>query len=128
MEDLELALSIAESLQVDVKWQQGDVVLLDVSPPFSPLPPPCLTPRCCRYLLLIWDPRCRYLSFVPANAVGQADICCSPQNYAVMHSRRPWVGKRTVLAALWDEDDRIQDFDQGKDILKSSPRVPIVVS
>ncbi|ETS86007.1 hypothetical protein PFICI_04032 [Pestalotiopsis fici W106-1] len=32
-------------------------------------------------------------------------------NYAVMHSRSPWVGKRTVLAALWDSEvTRIADF------------------
>lgn len=30
--DLELALDIAESMQVDVVWEEGDVVLLDVSP------------------------------------------------------------------------------------------------
>ncbi|KAJ4546195.1 hypothetical protein HRR77_004731 [Exophiala dermatitidis] len=30
-EDLELALSIAEGMQVDVEWEVGDVVLLDVS-------------------------------------------------------------------------------------------------
>jgi hypothetical protein len=29
--DLELALDIAESMQVDVVWEEGDVVLLDVS-------------------------------------------------------------------------------------------------
>ncbi|KAL2443601.1 hypothetical protein ABEF95_007587 [Exophiala dermatitidis] len=78
-EDLELALSIAEGMQVDVEWEVGDVVLLD--------------------------------------------------NYAVMHSRKPWVGdqtQRTVLAALWDSDGRIDDFDQGKEILKPSPRGPIV--
>lgn len=59
--DLELALSIAEDMQVDIIWQQGDVVLLD--------------------------------------------------NYAVMHSRRAWTGKRTVLAALWDEKGRIGDLE-----------------
>ncbi|KAM0716524.1 hypothetical protein Q7P37_007969 [Cladosporium fusiforme] len=31
-------------------------------------------------------------------------------NHAVMHSRRPWTGRRTVLAALWDADERIGDF------------------
>ncbi|KAH9894626.1 hypothetical protein F4778DRAFT_283318 [Xylariomycetidae sp. FL2044] len=33
-------------------------------------------------------------------------------NYAVMHSRSPWTGKRTVLAALWDDnnDQRIGDL------------------
>lgn len=66
-EHLELALNIAEDMQVDVEWQKGDLVLLD--------------------------------------------------NYAVMHSRRPWVGKRTVLAALWDEDARISDFGEGISIL-----------
>lgn len=65
---MELALNIAEEMQVDVHWQKGDIVLLD--------------------------------------------------NYAVMHSRRPWVGERTVLAALWDEKDRIADFDEGKRILE----------
>ncbi|KAL2395083.1 hypothetical protein ABEF95_001799 [Exophiala dermatitidis] len=81
-EDLELALSIAEGMQVDVEWEVGDVVLLD--------------------------------------------------NYAVMHSRKPWIvttdqKPRTVLAALWDDHGRIDDFQQGKEILKSSPRVRIMV-
>lgn len=58
--DLELALSIAEDMQVEIIWQKGDVVLLD--------------------------------------------------NYAVMHSRRAWTGKRTVLAALWEERGRIGDL------------------
>ncbi|OTB00537.1 hypothetical protein M426DRAFT_234859 [Hypoxylon sp. CI-4A] len=49
-EYLDLALDLAESLQVLVKWEVGDIVLLD--------------------------------------------------NYAVMHSRSPWTGERTVLAAL----------------------------
>ena len=31
-EYLELALSIAEGMQVDINWQAGDVVLLDVGP------------------------------------------------------------------------------------------------
>ncbi|KAF2791864.1 Clavaminate synthase-like protein [Melanomma pulvis-pyrius CBS 109.77] len=66
-EYLELALNIAEEMQVDVEWEEGDVVLLD--------------------------------------------------NYAVMHSRRPWVGKRTVLAALWDQEGRIDDFPEGLKIL-----------
>ncbi|KAH8657864.1 hypothetical protein BX600DRAFT_60604 [Xylariales sp. PMI_506] len=58
---LDLALSLAESSQVLVKWQKGDLVLID--------------------------------------------------NYAVMHSRCAWVGKRTVLAALWDADvKRIGDY------------------
>jgi hypothetical protein len=30
-EDLELALNIAEEMQVDVYWEKGDIVLLDVS-------------------------------------------------------------------------------------------------
>ncbi|KAI2464998.1 hypothetical protein F4781DRAFT_435818 [Annulohypoxylon bovei var. microspora] len=59
-EHLDLALALAESLQVLVKWQTGDIVLLD--------------------------------------------------NYAVMHSRSPWTGERTVLAALWD-DTRIRISD-----------------
>lgn len=58
--DLELALNIAEEMQVDVAWQKGDVVLLD--------------------------------------------------KYAVMNSRQAWTGKRTVLAALWDEEGRIGDL------------------
>jgi alpha-ketoglutarate-dependent taurine dioxygenase len=33
IEYLDLALSIAESLQVDIQWQQGDIVLIDVSGP-----------------------------------------------------------------------------------------------
>ncbi|PVH95663.1 Clavaminate synthase-like protein [Periconia macrospinosa] len=71
-DDLELALTIAEDMQVDVYWQRGDVVLLD--------------------------------------------------NYTVMHSRRPWTGKRTVLAALWDDEagtKRIGDFEEGKAILEN---------
>lgn len=40
-------------------------------------------------------------------------------NTAVMHSRKPWVGKRTVLAALWDDGGRIGDFPEGKRILDS---------
>lgn len=32
-EYLELALSIAEGMQVDVEWESGDIVLLDVSRP-----------------------------------------------------------------------------------------------
>ncbi|KAF2115382.1 hypothetical protein BDV96DRAFT_687324 [Lophiotrema nucula] len=67
-EYLELALSIAEGMQVDIEWQAGDVVLLD--------------------------------------------------NYAVMHSRRPWTGKRTVLAALWDQKGRVEDFQEGVNILQ----------
>lgn len=59
---LDLALAIAESAQVLVKWEQGDMVLLD--------------------------------------------------NYAVLHSRLPWTGKRTVLASLWDDEagERISDY------------------
>ncbi|KAL5374054.1 hypothetical protein DPSP01_012235 [Paraphaeosphaeria sporulosa] len=70
-EDLELALNIAEEMQVDLLWEKGDVVLLD--------------------------------------------------NYAVMHSRRPWVGSRVVLAALWDDigEKRIIDFEEGRHILES---------
>ncbi|KAI1645956.1 Clavaminate synthase-like protein [Daldinia loculata] len=60
-EYLNLALSLAESLQVLIEWQVGDIVLLD--------------------------------------------------NYAVMHSRSPWTGKRTVLAGLWDDSRvRISDY------------------
>lgn len=72
--DLELALNIAEKMQVDLHWEKGDVVLLD--------------------------------------------------NYAVMHSRRPWVGKRVVLAALWDDvgEKRIGDFEEGRKILESRGR------
>ncbi|KAK6070106.1 taurine catabolism dioxygenase [Seiridium cupressi] len=58
---LDLALDLAESSQVLVSWERGDIVLLE--------------------------------------------------NYAVMHSRSPWVGNRTVLAALWDFDKiRISDY------------------
>lgn len=88
-----MALSIAESLQVDVHWQQGDIVLIDVSR--APV------------------------------VIAQAN---TTQNTAVMHSRKPWQGKRTVLAALWDEDGRIDDFPEGEEILKTSPREPITVS
>jgi hypothetical protein len=74
-EDLELALTIAEGMQVDLAWEKGDMVLLD--------------------------------------------------NYAVMHSRRPWVGKRVVLAALWDDlgEVRIGDFEEGRKILESGEQV-----
>ncbi|EFQ34599.1 uncharacterized protein GLRG_09743 [Colletotrichum graminicola M1.001] len=34
-------------------------------------------------------------------------------NYAVMHSRKPWNGTRQVLAALWDGDGRMRDFPEG---------------
>lgn len=44
-----------------------------------------------------------------------------------MHSRRPWKGERQVLAALWDQDGRVDDFPEGKAILKDIPRKPIVV-
>jgi hypothetical protein len=91
---LELSLSIAESLQVDVEWRKGDVVLLDVSS----------VRRLLSYML-----RCE-------------------QNYAVMHSRKPWVGTRSVLAALWDEGGRIGDTLEGTEILRSSPRKPIIVT
>ncbi|KAJ0425230.1 hypothetical protein BJY00DRAFT_308558 [Aspergillus carlsbadensis] len=47
-------------------------------------------------------------------------------NYAVQHSRQPWVGERQVLAALWDDDSegRIGDFPEGVELLKHAPRVP----
>lgn len=35
------------------------------------------------------------------------------QNYAVLHSRAPWSGSRTVVAALWDDGAgvrRISDY------------------
>lgn len=35
-------------------------------------------------------------------------------NYAVMHSRKPWVGERVVLAALWDHEGRVEDFEEGE--------------
>ncbi|KAM5354138.1 hypothetical protein ACJ41O_000788 [Fusarium nematophilum] len=70
---LDLALRIAESSEILVKWQKGDL------------------------------------------------------NYAVMHSRRAWKGERQVLAALWDADGRIDDFEEGKEILRDIPRRPIVV-
>jgi hypothetical protein len=93
-EYLELALNIAESLQVDVDWQKGDIVIIDVSLAVSESDP--------------------LLKFV--------------QNHAVMHSRKPWTGKRSVLAALWDEEGRIGDTLQGAEILKSSPREPIAAT
>ncbi|KAH7110899.1 hypothetical protein B0J11DRAFT_599202 [Dendryphion nanum] len=40
-------------------------------------------------------------------------------NYAVMHSRKPWVGDRKVLAALWDAERRIEDGEAGRKILES---------
>ncbi|KAF7562743.1 hypothetical protein G7046_g1398 [Stylonectria norvegica] len=40
-------------------------------------------------------------------------------NYAVMHSRKPWKGERQVLAALWDGDGRIGDFPEGVELLQS---------
>lgn len=43
-----------------------------------------------------------------------------------MHSRQPWVGERQVLAALWDDVGRVDDFSQGKKILGSSPRKPVI--
>lgn len=49
-------------------------------------------------------------------------------NTAVMHSRKPWAGKRTVLAALWDDEGRIGDFPEGERILERSPRRPIAVA
>ncbi|KAL4938457.1 hypothetical protein BDV06DRAFT_231878 [Aspergillus oleicola] len=48
-------------------------------------------------------------------------------NYAVQHSRQPWVGERQVLAALWDDDGQIGDFPEGVKLLKNAPRVPIEV-
>lgn len=41
-------------------------------------------------------------------------------NYAVMHSRHTWTGKRTVLAALWDDVNvrRLEDFEEGRVILE----------
>ncbi|KAL2813582.1 hypothetical protein BJX63DRAFT_431923 [Aspergillus granulosus] len=50
-------------------------------------------------------------------------------NYAVQHSRQPWVGERLVLAALWDDDDgRVGDFPEGLKLLRHAPRVPVVKS
>ncbi|KAL4784580.1 hypothetical protein BJX76DRAFT_367559 [Aspergillus varians] len=49
-------------------------------------------------------------------------------NYAVQHSRRPWIGERQVLAALWDDEGRIGDFAEGIELLREAPRVPIVRS
>ncbi|KAI0130325.1 hypothetical protein BJ170DRAFT_578513 [Xylariales sp. AK1849] len=73
---LDLALALAESSQVLVSWQKGDVVLLD--------------------------------------------------NYAVMHSRSPWVGKRTVLAALWDSDStRISDYSASQSITNNGGEAAI---
>ncbi|KAK1590411.1 uncharacterized protein LY79DRAFT_515888 [Colletotrichum navitas] len=45
-------------------------------------------------------------------------------NYAVMHSRKPWKGTRQVLAALWDGDGRMRDFPEGLELLETSPRLP----
>ncbi|KAJ8116585.1 hypothetical protein OPT61_g2017 [Boeremia exigua] len=39
-------------------------------------------------------------------------------NYAVMHSRKPWVGQRVVLAALWDQAGRLGDLKKGKELLE----------
>ncbi|KAL4873982.1 hypothetical protein BDV12DRAFT_181873 [Aspergillus spectabilis] len=49
-------------------------------------------------------------------------------NYAVQHSREPWVGERQVLAALWDDNEEgwIMDFPKGVEILRRVPRVPVV--
>lgn len=46
-------------------------------------------------------------------------------NLAVMHSRRPWTGKRTVLAALWDDvgEKRIGDYEEGKKLLEGRSNV-----
>jgi hypothetical protein len=44
-----------------------------------------------------------------------------------MHSRRAWKGERQVLAALWDQDGRIDDFAEGKAILNGIPRRPVPV-
>ncbi|KAL3492441.1 hypothetical protein BJX62DRAFT_250638 [Aspergillus germanicus] len=48
-------------------------------------------------------------------------------NYAVQHSRQPWVGERQVLAALWDdeEEEQIGDFPEGVELLKLAPKVPV---
>ena len=46
-------------------------------------------------------------------------------NYAVMHSRKPWTGERRVLAALWDAEGRIGDGEEGKRILQSVGRGPL---
>ncbi|KAL3440269.1 hypothetical protein BJX65DRAFT_314968 [Aspergillus insuetus] len=48
-------------------------------------------------------------------------------NYAVQHSRQPWVGERQVLAALWDDgkEKRIGDFPEGVELLKLAPKVPV---
>ncbi|KAL2848187.1 hypothetical protein BJY01DRAFT_262763 [Aspergillus pseudoustus] len=49
-------------------------------------------------------------------------------NYAVQHSRQPWVGERLVLAALWDDDrgERIGDVPEGLELLRQAPKFPIV--
>ena len=47
------------------------------------------------------------------------------QNYTVQHSRKPWKGERQVLAALWDDDARVSDFAEGKQLLADAPRKPI---
>ncbi|KAL2207086.1 Clavaminate synthase-like protein, partial [Sarocladium strictum] len=45
-------------------------------------------------------------------------------NYAVQHSRKPWKGERQVLAALWDDDGRVKDFEEGEKLLKAAPKLP----
>jgi hypothetical protein len=45
-------------------------------------------------------------------------------NLAVMHSRKPWVGDRRVLAALWDDAGakREGDFEEGRRLLDERSR------
>lgn len=47
-------------------------------------------------------------------------------NSRVLHSRSAWKGERQVLAALWDQGGRVDDYDEGREILKRSPYRPIV--
>lgn len=81
-----------------LKWEAGDLVLLDV---------------CSRWKLGL------HLHPALQHSIMNVKTNVIPQNYAVMHSRQPWVGKRTVLAALWDQGGRIEDFEEGKSILRN---------
>ncbi|KIL87824.1 hypothetical protein FAVG1_08703 [Fusarium avenaceum] len=44
------------------------------------------------------------------------------------HSRKSWKGQRQVLAALWDDDGRVDDFPEGKRLLENAPRIPIIAT
>ncbi|KAJ5354921.1 hypothetical protein N7541_005965 [Penicillium brevicompactum] len=47
-------------------------------------------------------------------------------NFAVQHSRQPWKGTRLVLAALWEDEGRVEDFPEGRELLSRAPRFPII--